>query len=346
MLLLSSDQAIRASRSPTPASAASLSKPVREAELHDALLGAAQPRRHPTRRGAPTPGAGPDLGVRVLVVEDNPVNQIVATGLLESLGCTVDVVDDGVEAVERLTGAHGYDVVLMDCRMPRLDGFDATRQIRAHEPAGQARADHRDDRLGARGRARALPRGRDGRLPHQARRRRRARARRARVGAPAGAPVVGPGAREPPPGAGRGDGVLDADRIRMLDGLVKDGTSFFERTAASFMGRVGGQLVAIREAIDEGRRQLPAHLRPPAQGQCAQPGAAPGRRRLGAAGGARRSPAAPTAPRPCSTTWSARSTPQSRPSGEPPPGDRSQEGGVTRRSRASRTEPSTSWAIK
>ena len=45
-------------------------------------------------------------------------------------------------------------------------------------------------------------------------------------------------------------GVLDLERIQMLDGLVKDGTSFFERTAASFMGRVGGQLVAIRAAID------------------------------------------------------------------------------------------------
>jgi HPt (histidine-containing phosphotransfer) domain-containing protein len=46
------------------------------------------------------------------------------------------------------------------------------------------------------------------------------------------------------------DGVLDADRIAMLDELVKDGVSFFERTAASFLGRVGGQLRAIREAVD------------------------------------------------------------------------------------------------
>jgi len=44
--------------------------------------------------------------------------------------------------------------------------------------------------------------------------------------------------------------ILDADRILMLDGLIKDGVSFFERTAASFMGRVGNQVVAIREAID------------------------------------------------------------------------------------------------
>ncbi len=73
----------------------------------------------------------------MLVVEDNQVNQLVATGLLESLGCSVDLADDGVEAVERLTRTHGYDVVLMDCRMPSLDGFDATREIRAHEPDGR-----------------------------------------------------------------------------------------------------------------------------------------------------------------------------------------------------------------
>ena len=67
----------------------------------------------------------------MLVVEDNQVNQLVATGLLENAGYAVDVVADGVEAVDAPVGDHGYAAVLMDCRMPRLDGFDATREIRA-----------------------------------------------------------------------------------------------------------------------------------------------------------------------------------------------------------------------
>jgi two-component system sensor histidine kinase/response regulator len=134
MLLLSSDQVPR-QQVADAGIRTSLSKPVRQVELHDALLGLLAPRPLPSR--ARRGGAGPDLGVRVLVVEDNPVNQMVATGLLENLGCTVDVAEDGIAAVERLSGPHGYAVVFMDCRMPRLDGFDATRRIRAQEPPGE-----------------------------------------------------------------------------------------------------------------------------------------------------------------------------------------------------------------
>ena len=135
LLLLSSDQRISRQDMAEVGIHASLGKPVREAELHDALLGVLTPRAPDLREMQEAAGAG-GLGARVLVVEDNPVNQLVATGLLESLGCTADVAVDGVEAVERLTGQHGYDVVLMDCRMPRLDGYDATRQVRANEAPG------------------------------------------------------------------------------------------------------------------------------------------------------------------------------------------------------------------
>ncbi len=66
-------------------------------------------------------------------MEDNPVNQLVAQGLLERLGCTSRVAVNGLDAVTALAAGHDYDVVLMDCRMPRLDGYGATRQIRDHE---------------------------------------------------------------------------------------------------------------------------------------------------------------------------------------------------------------------
>ena len=69
---------------------------------------------------------------RVLVVEDNPVNQLVATGLLESLGYLVDVVGDGAQALEVLRAA-AYDGVLMDVQMPVLDGYATTRAIREQE---------------------------------------------------------------------------------------------------------------------------------------------------------------------------------------------------------------------
>ena len=70
---------------------------------------------------------------RLLLVEDNPTNQEVATGLLLTLGYkNVTVVGDGLEALEALA-AKDYDLVLMDCQLPRLDGYEATRRIRRPE---------------------------------------------------------------------------------------------------------------------------------------------------------------------------------------------------------------------
>jgi CheY-like chemotaxis protein len=70
----------------------------------------------------------------VLVVEDNLVNQIVAQAALERLGCQVDLADGGAEGVQAARLQH-YDLVLMDCQMPEVDGYEATRQIRLWELA-------------------------------------------------------------------------------------------------------------------------------------------------------------------------------------------------------------------
>lgn len=82
----------------------------------------------------PSPRDNQYPGVRVLLVEDNPVNQFLTVTQLEELGMHAEVAHDGREAVERVCEKQErYDLVLMDCEMPGMDGFEATRTIRAWE---------------------------------------------------------------------------------------------------------------------------------------------------------------------------------------------------------------------
>ncbi|HWK72898.1 MAG TPA: two-component regulator propeller domain-containing protein [Povalibacter sp.] len=117
---------------------AELTKPLRVMQLHHALTGRFERTPQQTAEQAVQLQVRmlPRLRGQVLVVEDQPLNREVARGMLEALGLTVDEAADGRQALDKLTAAR-FDVVLMDCQMPLMDGFSTTVEWRRREGNGR-----------------------------------------------------------------------------------------------------------------------------------------------------------------------------------------------------------------
>lgn len=181
---------------------------------------------------------------RVLLVEDNVLNQVVAVGILGKLGYAVDVVAGGADAVEAAAGG-AYGAVLMDCRLPGLDGYQATAEIRRREGAARhtpiiamtasATPEVRD---------RCLAAGMDDYLTK---------------------PVLVADLRamlarwlpEAPPAAGAAGAAADAldrDRLAALMELDEDGqgSSLLTRLAAAFLTGAPADLAGLRAAVERG----------------------------------------------------------------------------------------------
>jgi len=128
------------SERPVPGVDMELVKPVRPSQLFDVLQSLLASRPAHTRRRVNREGSGPPAArhrwARILVVEDNAANLKVAVRMVERLGYRADVAGNGNEALEIL-GRVQYDAVLMDCQMPELDGYEATREIRRGETQGR-----------------------------------------------------------------------------------------------------------------------------------------------------------------------------------------------------------------
>lgn len=113
--------------------AAYLSKPVLQKHLIECLNRIGFRGKRPSQHSAAVERTGIAFkGCRLLVVEDDRANQQVALAMLERMGCKVDIVNNGLECLEQISRAS-YDLVLMDCHMPELDGYKATKVIRECE---------------------------------------------------------------------------------------------------------------------------------------------------------------------------------------------------------------------
>ncbi|HWY62366.1 MAG TPA: MHYT domain-containing protein [Rhizomicrobium sp.] len=136
IFLIGMDRSMANRNLETVDAAATLTKPVRPSELFNSLaVIASNSRGHGVApfyiRGNES-RAKAHFSARILVAEDNPVNQDVATGILENMGCSVVIALNGAVAVRRLA-KEKFDLVLMDCEMPVLDGLQATMRIREAE---------------------------------------------------------------------------------------------------------------------------------------------------------------------------------------------------------------------
>ncbi len=238
-----------------------LSKPVRQSELYDCLAAvmgktggpAALVTRHSLSEARPVERAR-----RILLAEDNPVNREVAVCLLEVLGCRADCVTDGHEVLAALD-RQVYDLVLMDCQMPRMDGFEAAAEIRRRE---HARNDRRripivalTANVMAGDRDRCLLAGMDDYLPkplrQEALRSALDRWLEAARGPVAPDPIVAPLAADPDPSSPCAEEPLDHKALDAILSLQQSGKpNILQRVLHLYVDSAPDRMKSLRDAVE------------------------------------------------------------------------------------------------
>ena len=266
-----------------------LVKPIRQSQLFDSIaqfttVGASCPiERHPAT--AAESGSTAPRRATILLAEDNEVNQIVAGEIVREAGYHCDVVGDGRQAIEAI-GRGGYDLVLMDCQMPEVDGFEATAQIRASEGKRRVPPGERLPILALTANAiqgdreRCLAAGMDDHVTKpidpDALVRAIGRLLGTRPAARARAAGLPASAAEPAPafgdeGAGVGDAVDVEALLRRCRGKAALAATLLKKLAE----QVGGQVAAMQASLEKGDRQALARLAHAVKGAAANLSAEP-----------------------------------------------------------------------
>ncbi len=226
-----------------------LTKPVKAAALRTTVARALGARQAATR-GRPTRTS---RELRVLVAEDNAVNQRVAVLLLERLGYRADVVADGAEAVRALATTP-YDVVLMDVQMPVMDGLEATRRIRELSDGRQPYIVAMTANALSEDRARCLDAGMDDYLSKPVR---REDLEAALLGAPVGKAVAADVTQEEPVEVP----VVDPAVLGALLGRLGDrAPAFLSGLLQTWETETGAAMAALDEAVAAGDREATGRL--------------------------------------------------------------------------------------
>jgi signal transduction histidine kinase/DNA-binding response OmpR family regulator/HPt (histidine-containing phosphotransfer) domain-containing protein len=249
-----------------------LPKPIRQSSLFDTLQLVVTHHMEPAdivRMPSPSPAPDPSP-LRILLAEDNLVNQRVAVLMLETLGCKADIVGNGEEAVRAVEGGN-YDLVLMDVQMPIMDGLEATRRIRSRLPRErQPRIVAMTAGAFASDREECLRAGMDDYLSKPIQ---RSRLEQALMRLPAHAPS-GPSAAPEP---GTRDTAISiamapvAEALQHLpDALGREGAVDILDTFIADAPRLTDGITAAAESADAGRLRLYAHTM---RSNCAMAGA-------------------------------------------------------------------------
>jgi len=224
-----------------------VSKPVRASQLHDALASLFGVEGLSVGSEPPTVfdrEMGRRLPLRILVAEDNVINQRLLLGLLDRLGYSADVVANGAEALDAL-GRRTYDVVLMDVQMPGVDGLEATRLIRERWRSGGPRVVAVTANAMKEDRDACLEAGMDDYLSKPIRLDELTAAlRRCREAAPPPAPPESPGPEAAP--------LLDPAALERLGAMCDGDEGFVDEMIDTFLAHAPTLVADMRAAIERG----------------------------------------------------------------------------------------------